>query len=162
MKVASLLVIFLAFTLVAPDLSELRKNYPQASNSEEITNAMQNELADVTKEDNKVLVAYKGAVSTLMAKYAKGVKNKKNYFKAGAELIEYAVEAEPENIEIRCIRLSVQENSPKIVRYKDNIFEDKQFLLDNYHNASSKAVTAFIRNYVLESSLFDTYEKQLF
>ena len=162
MKVVGLLIVLLFSTWANPDLSELRKNYPKAPNSEAITNALQNELINVTKEDAKVLVAYKGAVSTLMAKYAKGIKNKKDFFKTGAELIEYAVEAEPENVEIRCIRLSVQENSPKVVNYKDDIPEDKQFLLNNYKSTSSKAVAAFIKNYVMESSLFDTSEKQLF
>ncbi|WP_339713640.1 hypothetical protein [uncultured Kriegella sp.] len=162
MKVAGLLIVFLISTLTTPDLSELRKNYPKASNSEAITNALQNQLVDVTKEDEKILVAYKGAVSTLMAKYAKGIKNKKDFFKTGAELIEYAVEKEPENLEIRCIRLSVQENSPKIVGYKDNIPEDKQFLINNYKSASSTPVTTFIKNYVMGSALFDTAEKQLF
>lgn len=162
MKIVGFLVIFLAFSLTAPDLSELRENYPKASDSEAITNTLQNQLVDVTKEDEKILVAYKGAVSTLMAKYAKGIKNKKDFFKTGAELIEYAVEKEPENLEIRCIRLSVQENSPKVVGYKDNIPEDKQFLINNYKSASSKPVAAFIKNYVMESSLFDTAEKQLF
>ena len=147
---------------MTPYLSQIRYTYPDASDSEEITNQLFKDLASVNKVDNEILVAYKGAVSTLKAKYAKGIKNKKEYFKSGVEFIEHAVQTDPKNIEIRCIRLSVQENSPRVVRYKDNIEEDKKFILTNYKHISSKEVREFIKNYALRSSIFEHAEKQLF
>ena len=109
-----------------------------------------------------VLIAYKGAIATLKAKYAKGVKHKKEYFKAGKELLESAVAGDPGNIEIRCLRLSVQENAPKIVGYKEHIEEDKKFILDHYQHTTSKEAKAFVKNYVRQSALFEDSEKQLF
>lgn len=162
MKILVLLFYTMSFVNPVADISEIRQRYPKAIENEEITNQLYDELTQVSHNDSKTLVAYKGAVSTLMAKYAKGIKQKKEYFKEGAKLLEHAIKGEPENIEIRCIRLGVQENSPKIVGYKDNIPEDKQFVLDHYHDISSEAIKAFIKDYVIQSSLFDEREKQLF
>lgn len=162
MKVLFFMICTLVLATPVADISEIRQQYTQAVDDEEITKELYDELTTVGHKDNKTLVAYKGAVSTLMAKYAQGVKDKKEFFKKGAKLIEHAVKTEPDNIEIRCIRLGVQENSPKIVGYKDDIPEDKQFILENYQSTSSEAIKTFIKSYVIESSLFDESEKQLF
>ncbi|WP_299529982.1 hypothetical protein [Ulvibacterium sp.] len=159
------LVVFLICSLtswVSPDVSELRSTYPKANKSEEVTEELFVKLSPVTKTDDAVLVAYKGAVSTLKAKYAQKLRDKKNFFKSGAELIEYAAAIKPGNIEIRCIRLSVQENSPKVVGYKESIEEDKGFLLHNFAKISSDEIREFVKNYALQSSVFDASEKQLF
>ncbi|TMM58533.1 hypothetical protein FEE95_03625 [Maribacter algarum] len=137
-------------------------DYPKANLDEAVTNTLHEELLGVTKEDNKTIVAYKGAVSTLKAKFAKGFKNKKTFFKEGAELLEFAISSEPKNIEIRCLRLGVQENSPRIVGYKNNIEADKQFLLDHYKSDANKEIRNFVKGYVLLSNVFTEAEKQLF
>ncbi len=152
----------LALFVGTPDLMQLRETYPQANNSAEITNALHDELAVVTKEDQAVLVAYKGAITTLMAKFSKGIKNKMEFFKSGSELLEFAVTNDPENIEIRCLRLGVQENSPKIVDYKGKIQEDKQFIIDNFKNTKTEEIKEFVKKYVLQSTLFSETERQLF
>jgi hypothetical protein len=162
MKSFPALLAFLAFLTGTPNIMQLREDYPKANDSAEITNTMYNELALVTQNDQAVLVAYKGAIATLMAKFAKGIRNKEEFFKSGSELLEYAVETDPQNIEIRCLRLSVQENSPKIVDYKGKIQEDKQFILDNFKNTPSKEVKEFVKKYVLQSAIFSESERQLF
>ncbi|RKN82408.1 hypothetical protein [Ulvibacterium marinum] len=162
MKFVVGLICSLALWGASTDISELRKTYPKANASEQVTDKLFTELSPISKTDDAVLVAYKGAISTLKAKYAQGLRNKKDFFKSGAELIEYAVATKPKNIEIRCIRLSVQENSPKVVGYKENIEEDKGFLLHNFANVSSEEIREFVKNYAMQSSVFDASEKQLF
>ena len=114
------------------------------------------------QEDIKTIVAYRGAVATLKAKFSKGIKNKKAFFKEGSELLEFAVTSEPKNIEIRCLRLGVQENSPKIVGYKQHIEADKQFILNHYASVTDGGLRKFIKGYVVLSSAFTDAEKQLF
>lgn len=159
--IISILFLFIAIGS-SPELSQMRKNYPKANASEEITNELFKELASIKNPENSILTAYKGAVYTLKAKFAKGVKTKKEYFKVGVELIESSIAAAPDNIEIRCLRLSVQENSPKIVGYKSNIKEDKEFILAHFKGTSSNEVKEFVKNFAQQSSLFEDSEKQLF
>lgn len=162
MRSLTIIFIFVSTFCISQELKELRTDYPKANLDEAVTNTLHEKLSSVSKENNKITVAYKGAVATLKAKFANSFKNKKTFFKEGAELLEFAVASEPKNIEIRCLRLGVQENSPKIVGYKKHIEEDKQFLLDHYTSNTDKEVREFVKGYVLLSDLFTDAEKQLF
>jgi len=147
---------------ISPDLATVRADYQEASTSEEVAKKLHNDLITVSKKDIPVLVAYKGAVTTMMADYTKGIKDKKLFFKEGRELLEYAIETEPNNVEIRCIRLSVQENAPKITGYRKNIDEDKKFILDNFKAMTDKGEKAFVKGYATQSEAFTDIEKRLF
>jgi hypothetical protein len=57
--------------------------------------------------------------------------------------------------------MGVQENSPKIVGYHDNIEEDKKFILTNYKHTRSEEVKKAVKKYVLQSEAFDEAEKQM-
>lgn len=162
MKTFLYILLFIAVFGSTPELSHLRTEYPKANENETVTDKLAEQLTSVSKENNTVLVAYKGAVLTLKAKFARGIGNKKGYFKEGAELIEYAIKTKPKNIEIRCIRLGVQENSPRITGYKKNISEDKDFILKNYSSITDSEVKKFVKGYVVISDAFSDSEKQLF
>ncbi len=147
---------------LSPDLETVRQDYRKASESEEATKTLFDNLIAAGKNEDTILIAYKGAVTTMMAKYAQGIKDKKAFFKDGRELLEYAIETEPKNVEIRCIRLSVQENIPKITGYHKNKDEDKQFILDNYTSMEDKGAKDFVKDYASQSDSFTDVERQLF
>jgi hypothetical protein len=148
--------------LFTPELSQVRKDFKLATNDRESALALRDKLKIVSKEDDTILVAYKGAVTALTAKYTKDNAERKGLFKNGILLLEHAVAQKPENIEIRCLRLSIQENSPKFLKYRSNIGEDKIFILNNYQKTGSQAVKDFVKAYVLQSTEFNTEEKQRF
>ncbi|MEZ4969024.1 MAG: hypothetical protein R2814_05060 [Flavobacteriaceae bacterium] len=162
MKLICLLLYVISISPITPDLDQIRKDFKLATNDRETALALRKKLETVTKEDNTVLVAYKGAVSALSAKYTRDNTTRKNLFKSGVSLLEFAISQKPENIEIRCLRLSIQENSPKFLKYRSNIQEDKTFILSQYEKTSSKAIRDFVKSYVLQSPGFNTEEKQRF
>lgn len=152
-------IIFSLFTLVNIDISEIRKLYPNVASSEANAKDFTAKLEDVTKDDNKILVAYKGASITISSKYIKKISDKIKNFKEGAKLLEYAVATEPNNIEIRLIRLSVQENTPKIVGYSKNKKEDVAFILAHYKE-QTKPLATYLKSFILQSKSFSDKEKQ--
>lgn len=155
-------ILLISTFLVNPSLKKVRIDYVKAVNSKEITIKLHNELSGVTTKNDKVLVAYKGAVLTLMARFSKSTKVKKAYFKEGAGLIEFAISEKSNNIELRVIRLGVQENTPKVMGYRKNKVEDKQFILAHYTSVSSKEIKDFVRGFVLQSKSFSEEEKLVF
>jgi hypothetical protein len=159
MKILFFIVSFILTAALTPKLSQVRADYGDAMGDAEKVNTLHQKLATVTKADNKVMVAYKGAVMTAMAKHSKSKKEKKDFFKEGVGLLEYAVGQDPKNIEIRTIRLSIQENAPKFLRYHANIDEDKEFILKNYKTISSTEIQEFVRKYVQQSTGFSDAEK---
>jgi hypothetical protein len=152
------LLVGLVLFLVNADLAEVRKLYPKASVSEGASNEFAIKLSSVDQSSDKTLLAYKGASITLLCKYIKKPAERLTKFKDGAKLIEMAVKSEPNNIEIRLIRLSVQENVPNIVKYKSNLKEDAAFLLAHY-NQSPPAVKSYIKSFIAQSKSFTEQEK---
>lgn len=151
-------VLFLVLSVgVGLQLPEIRKSYVGANTSEaEATKFV--ELLSNIDATTPTLKAYKGCSLAFKAKHSNYPPDKFAYMKQGAELIEAAVAAEPRNIEIRVIRLSVQENVPLIVGYRKNKDEDKAFILKNY-KAASNEIKPFIRNFVNQSASFTAAER---
>lgn len=142
-----------------PEITEIRKLYSSVVISESNAKEFASKLANIEKDDNKTLVAYKGASIVILSRYKKEIQEKSKNFKEGAKMVEFAVASDPNNIEIRMIRLSIQEKAPKIVNYNKNKKEDKEFLLDHYKKQSGN-LKAHIKNFMLQSKSFSTAEKQ--
>ena len=156
------LIIYIAFFLTIvlnPSISEIRDLYTKSSDSEEVAKKFFQKLENITKTDDATLVGYKGASLTVIAKHEDKIKEKKAYFKEGALLIEYIIEKNPNNIELRFIRLSIQENSPKVLKYKMNIDEDKLFIYSQLPYVNNKGLKNHIKGYVSKSKAFSTEEK---
>jgi hypothetical protein len=158
MKLFFASILFLIFS-TNPSVVEIRKLYPTVTSSEANSREFVATLATVSKEDNKILVAYKGASIAIVSKLEKRISDKSKKFKEGAGLIEFAIASEPNNIEIRLIRLSVQENVPRIVNYRKNKDEDKQFILDNYGSQTGE-LKGYISRFIKQSKSFSETEKQ--
>lgn len=150
-------LILITFQMNSQNLEQIRSEYPSAESSEQITQRLDEDLTNVPSEKT-ILMAYKGAIKTLQAKFAKKVRDKKEFFKEGVALIENAIQTDSENIELRYIRLTVQENAPRIVGYRDSIEEDKEFIINNFERSPSESVKATIRNFANISDNFDDEE----
>lgn len=162
MKYLIIIVFLISAAGTAQDLNGIRSAYLKAVESAEITAQLDGVLAKINSSNKPVLLAYKGAVSTLKAKFAKSRSDKKEFFKEGVSLIESAVKADPSNVEIRYIRMSVQENSPRFLGYHKNIAEDKEYILKDYKSISSADLKKLVKDFVLKSENFDDSEKKSF
>src|SRR5690554_6444036 len=162
MKFVTLFITIIGFFVLTQNLSDIRVAYKEAVNDKDKSKveAFYNLLKDINKQNHVALIAYKGAFIALKAKYAETLKNKKEGFIEGATYIEFAIEKEPNAIEPRFIRLGIQENTPKVLKYKDHIDEDKLFLLKQYQYISSENLKGHIKDYILQSKVFTAEEKR--
>jgi len=146
------------FLLSFQNLTEIRESYYEASRSKELTEKFHEQLAGYVK-DNQLMLAYKGASMVLKARFVPKKESKKELFTSGVKLIENAIKVEGTNVEIRLIRLSIQENTPKFLKYKANIEEDKKQIISLY-NKQSKELKEYIKKYLSQSTVFTSDEKQ--
>ena len=151
-------ILFSLFFFTNQDLPEVREQYFSASKSKENAEKFYTLLSKCNKE-NKVFTAYKGAATALKSKFTADRKLKKSLFIDGITMVESAVKSEPNNAEIRLIRLSIQENTPKILKYKSNIEEDKLLIL-NVFDKQNTALKEYIIQYIKQSKVFSEKEKQ--
>lgn len=151
--ILSLLTAFLFF--FQTDLEALRNSYAKANASNANTEAFIN-IAEKQSGSDIVTNGYKAAARIMEAKIAK--QNRKSLVKSGATSLESIIKNNPNNIELRLIRLSVQENIPKIVGYRGSLKDDKAFILNNYskQNASMKN---YIKRFASQSKTMTPQER---
>ncbi len=142
-----------------PDLATIRKMYSDVAKSETNAKEFTEKLSGVSNSDEKILVAYKAASILLESKFESIIGSKISRFKEGAKLLEDTLKSDPNNIEIRMIRLSIQEDVPGITGYKKNIKEDKKFITAHYAEQNA-ALKEYLKNFVLQSKSFSEKEKQ--
>lgn len=158
MKVLFSIVVSFLF-LAAQELPDVRERYSTASKTKQNAEQFYHSVSKYNGE-NKTLLAYKGAGISLKSKFESDRKLRRDFFIEGVKLVENAVKMEPNNVEIRLIRLSIQENTPKLLKYKGNIEEDKKMIVTAYEKQSG-ALKENIKRYVKQSKVFTEKEKQL-
>jgi len=90
-------------------------------------------------------LGYLGGLQTIWAKHVFSPISKINTFKQGKKKIEQAIKKEPDNVELRFIRLSVQKNAPSFLGYKSNIYDDTEFIKKNRYQIGSETVDRNIK-----------------
>lgn len=161
MKIIMLFISIVVCGLQSVDLKDVRRAYKIAAHEQSQLIVYNKMLQNITKNDKIEFVAYKGAGIALKGRFSKKIKDKRDFFIKGVTLLEYAISKSENNIELRFIRLGVQENTPKLLKYKKNIIEDKQFILSHYRTITSADLKQHIKDYILQSKVFTSEEKLL-
>lgn len=136
-------------------IESLRESYAKANSSNTGTEAFIT-MAEKTSGSDAVIQGYKAAAKIMEAKIAKS--NRKALVKSGATSLEAVIKNNPNNAELRVIRMSVQENIPKIVGYRGSLKDDKAFLLNNYSKQSA-SLKNYIKRFAAQSKTMTPAEK---
>jgi hypothetical protein len=96
-------------------------------------------------------MAYLGALKMKKAEHLKTPKDKLALFKEGRDLLEKAILKNGKNAEYRFLRLMIQENAPKVLKYNTKVEEDAKFISSNYSSLSSDVKSAVL-NYAKTSA----------
>lgn len=139
------------------DLEALRNAYSKANSSNEGAKNFI-EFADKKNSSDPVISGYKAAAQILEAKITTDKNKRKSFVKTGATSLESLIKNNPNNAELRVIRMSVQENIPKIVGYSKNLQEDKLFIISHY-SSQNKALKTYIRQFAMQSKTMTAAEK---
>lgn len=116
----------------------IRENYDRAVTDKNLCNQM---IEDLKKAESTPLrLAYLGSLQTIWANHVFNPFGKLSTFNIGTKNIEKAVESDPNNAEIRYLRLSVQKNAPAFLGYSSMIETDEIFLKKNRQKINSAAV----------------------
>ena len=139
------------------DLDALRNAYSKANTSNEGAKNFI-ELADKSSSSDPLIKGYKAAAKILEAKVTTEKNKRKSFVKSGATELETVIKSNPNNVEMRLIRMSIQENIPKIVGYSKNLKEDKAFIISNYAK-QNPALKTHIKKFAMQSKTMTATEK---
>lgn len=134
-----LTVLFMNYSFASSVIDEARMNYNKAVQDKDLCRKMIDELEKSKKKD-AIYLAYLGGFQTIWANHVFNPISKLQSFKEGKNKIEQAISKEPDNVEIRFIRFSVQKNAPSFLGYSNNIIDDRNFIIKNRDDVSSEVV----------------------
>ncbi len=106
------------------DISEIRKQMLRAINSSKVTDSLYSSLQKINKKPPLVL-AYTGALEALKAKESWNPYNKIKFLNLSFKTVQQAVNASPNDMEIRFVRFSIQSNIPKFLGLSKDLMADK-------------------------------------
>ncbi|MEZ0130722.1 hypothetical protein AB9T88_13535, partial [Flavobacterium sp. LBUM151] len=90
-----LLTLFLLVNFTAnPDLTTIRKMYPDVAKSEANAKEFTEKLSGISNSDEKILVAYKAASILVDSKFESLIGSKISRFKEGAKLLEATLKSD--------------------------------------------------------------------
>lgn len=146
-------LIFLSLTLITfhseAQLDRKAIYSALASDSKEV---IQKQLDGIqnAKESSEVK-AFKGALQMKASQFQKTAKDKMNLFNGGKKALESEIKSNDGNAEYRFLRLLIQENAPKQLKYNGNIDEDVISIVAGYSKLKESTKTA-IESYAKKSS----------
>lgn len=148
-KIGFLVLIMAGSMMYAQNLKEYRTLIKKGEKSEQAAKTLIDRSSAAYEETNRAVFAGFMAVGKFfLAKHSYNPIRKVSFFNDGKHLLERAVKADPQNIEIRLIRLMAQENAPRIMGYNQNIREDREFLKNEYTRASDDELRTYIKKYL--------------
>jgi hypothetical protein len=152
MKILAFLNIMILLSVTDANLkiNEVRKLYYQAALNEDAAVRLKKMLTEVNDNSDAIFVCYKGASQMLDAKYAFNPITKLNRFKKGKTMIEKAINKDPNHLEMRFIRFSIQTNLPSFLGYNNWIESDKKLLLLQTSKTKDEDLKLKISNYLVK------------
>jgi hypothetical protein len=123
--------------------------------------ALQNSIPPASEEE-VTLEAYRGALEVVRAKHSRWPLNKLKYLEGGAEILDDLVAREPDNLEVRYLRLASYLFLPFFLRRDDSVAADLQTLtvrLPERPDAFSPPVYQAVVRFLLENSALEGEER---
>ncbi len=116
-------------------------------------------LAEISATKNNTLIGYKGALTMIMAKHTINPFKKLDCFNTGKLLLEQALKKEPNNVELRYLRFSIQCNTPSFLDYYGQKQTDKLFLLKQTKAMKDADLKNRIVQFMLQCTELNATEK---
>lgn len=108
----------------ATDIGQLRKDYITAISDSDKADELYKKLSSV-KNPDALTLAYLGSVEAILGKHAWNPVDKLSYLKQGFTTINRAVAKDPNQLEVRFLRFSLQYFVPSFLGYSKNLISDK-------------------------------------
>ena len=141
-------------------ISEVRKEYPQAVDDEEVCKNLYDKFESDKKTLSPLMMGYKGSISALMSKHSGNPFSKLSYFNDGKKLLENAIDEDSANAELRFLRITMQVNLPSFLMYNDNIEEDKILLISQLPSVNNEKTKKTIAKFLIKADCTTAEEKK--
>jgi hypothetical protein len=124
------MMLFMATGLRAQthNLHKIRMDFGEAIENGDKANALCKQLKGI-KDPDAIVLAYLGSAQAVRAKFAWNPVSKVAHLKEGFANINKAIAKDPNNLEVRFLRFSLEFHVPKFLGYSENLSADKNKII---------------------------------
>ncbi|HEX6982555.1 MAG TPA: hypothetical protein VF181_07320 [Balneolaceae bacterium] len=140
-----------------PFINKVRMMYDKAATQEKVCERLISLLAPYNENNNPLLLGYKASATMMTAKYVLNPFSKLSHFNKGKRLLDKAINADKDNLELRFLRLAAQTNTPSFLGYDDHIAADKNFLKKSLPQLTDMKLQKFIISRMRNLNLLNEY-----
>ncbi len=135
-----------------PSVSSIRLKFHKSTSSEGICKDLIKQLEPYNEKNNPLLLGYRAGATMLMAKHSLNPFSKLSYFKKGKTMLEKAIQAENNNVELRFLRYTIQTNVPSFLGYSGQLDKDRTFLKQSVSGVKDAELKKIITSYLKQNS----------
>ncbi|CAM3991803.1 hypothetical protein MUGA111182_20620 [Mucilaginibacter galii] len=154
-----MLLSFAEANVPAPKI--VRKQLLLALENRKLTDSLDKVFA-VAPNKSPLNVCYFGVIQALKAKHAWNPYYKVKYLNDAEKILQTAVNHEPDNIEIRFMRFSIEHNVPGFLGYTKHLVADREEMLKQlerkYYATADQDVVITVIKFLLESKRCTPHE----
>lgn len=155
MKLIIAFIAALIFNIQSVNLDSIRAKYPTAHQTKASAEAFGKLVGN--SGSGATMEGYRAAAKIIQAKFAVG-EGRKKMITAGATSLESVIKSAPQNVELRLIRMSVQESLPKFIKYDRHLAADKQFIISKF-GSQDTALKSYIKKFASRSKSFSAADR---
>ena len=139
----------------------IRDLYYTASSSKEDSEKFKSAVKSIPTP-NECIKGYVAVSYMIEAKHVFNPATKLSYFNKGKILLDNSIKIEPQNTELRFLRLGIQTNVPSFLEYNKQIEADKNFILLKYLSQTDLDLKKRIKEFMIQSDICSQQEKKIF
>lgn len=140
-------VCFFFFNALTADLIQMRNLYEKLNNSEKNALALQQITNNSTSISSSLKQAYLAVTHMALAQYRVNPVYKWKAFNEGKTILEDIIKRDTSALEIRYIRLTIQQHAPSLLGYNTKIKSDRIFLISKLSSLKNNDPDLFARVY---------------
>lgn len=143
------LLLFIAHLAFCQDLASYRKLIPKAEqNEKDALVFLEKAKTEYNKTKKPIYLSFYAAGQFFMAKHSGNILKKYSYFNKGKKILNEAVSKDPDNLEIRFLRLLCQDKTPRVLGYTQYLEEDKAFVVREYKKCKDEELVEQIKKFL--------------
>lgn len=141
-------------------IEDVRNLYQQAALEKKACEQLIDALSAVQLETNPLLFGYRGSATMMMAQYVLNPVSKLSNFYKGKNMLDEAIQANQENLELRFLRFAAQTEAPAMLGYRSEIEQDKKLILSSLPTSDDLSLKQLIVGFLVKSDFLDKQEKE--
>jgi len=132
---------------------QCRDLYYQVCLSEISIKDFSNYLNEDESNNNEVMMGYKAVINFLWADYYFNPIKKWNSFKKGKYELEKLINSYPENIELRFLRMTIQDGLPGFLDYSSDRESDRYFISQHLDELNDPDLKKRVSDYLQDQTI---------